>query len=54
MSVIKKEKALKETENEMRELRVDELEEIAGAGDPFEDIPYVPTKPIDDDLRHKS
>ena len=35
-------------------LLLDELEEIAGAGDPFEDIPYVPTKPIDDELRHKS
>ena len=27
------------------------LEQVAGAGNPFENIPRVPTQPIDSDLR---
>ena len=37
--------------NAMEELGEDELDEIAGAGNPFANIPRVPTQPIDDDLR---
>lgn len=37
--------------NAMEELGEDELDEIAGAGNPFAAIPRVPTQPIDDDLR---
>ncbi len=35
----------------MQELGEDELDEIAGAGNPFASIPRVPTQPIDEDLR---
>lgn len=36
----------------MQELGDDELDEIAGAGNPFANIPRVPTQPIDDNLRN--
>ena len=29
----------------------DVLDKVTGAGNPFENIPRVPTQPIDDDLR---
>lgn len=37
----------------MQELGEDELDEIAGAGNPFANISRVPTQPIDEDLRSK-
>lgn len=30
------------------------LDEVAGAGNPFDKIPRVPTQPIDDDLRENA
>lgn len=39
--------------DEAEELGMDELDEVAGAGNPFEDVPRVPLKPIDPDLRDK-
>ena len=51
----KKEKDLKNSvqkeENGFENLYEDALEQVNGAGNPFEDIPRVPTQPIDDDLR---
>ena len=35
----------------MEELGEDELDEIAGAGNPLGNVPRIPTQPIDDDLR---
>ena len=36
----------------VKEMIPDEvLEKVTGAGDPFADIPGVPTQPIDDELR---
>ena len=40
--------------NAMQELGEDELEGSAGAGNPFADVPRVPTQPIDEELRNKS
>ena len=37
----------------MQELGDDELDEIAGAGNPFAKVPRVPTQPIDEDMRNK-
>ncbi|MBQ4426915.1 MAG: hypothetical protein II881_04070 [Oscillospiraceae bacterium] len=37
----------------MQELGDDELDEIAGAGNPFARLPRVPTQPIDEDMRNK-
>lgn len=37
----------------MQELGDDELDEIAGAGNPFANVPRVPTQPIDEDMRNK-
>ena len=54
MSVIKKEEVFQETENGRDELSVEDLSEAVGAGNPFENIPRVPTQPIDDELRNKS
>ena len=34
-----------------KELTPEELDAVTGAGDPFADIPSVPTQPIDDELR---
>lgn len=36
----------------MRELHIDELEGVIGAGNPFADIPRVPNEKIDQDLRN--
>lgn len=36
----------------MEELDDAALDEIAGAGNPFANIPRVPTQPIDDNLRN--
>ena len=47
-----------ETAVQPKELNLDELNEVTGAGDPFSragdpfsDVPRNPEKPIDDDLR---
>ena len=52
-----KEKELKDQVQQMEqgieELSGDVLEQVNGAGNPFEDIDRVPTQPIDDDLRDK-
>ena len=37
----------------MQELGDDELDEIAGAGNPFANVSRVPTQPIDEDMRNK-
>ena len=37
-----------------KELDLDELNEVTGAGDPFADTPRNPEQPIDDDLRDKA
>ncbi len=37
----------------MQELDLDELDDITGAGNPFGNLPRVPTQPIDDDLRNR-
>ena len=37
----------------MQELGDDELDEIAGAGNPFARLPRVTTQPIDEDMRNK-
>jgi hypothetical protein len=42
------------TENvqeETKELGTEALENVAAAGNPFQDVPRVPLKPIDDKLR---
>ena len=36
---------------EMVEVDLDELDDISGAGNPFGNVPRVPTQPIDEDLR---
>lgn len=33
------------------ELTEEELDRATGAGNPFEDVPRVPTQPIDDEVR---
>lgn len=38
----------------IEELAEDALDQVSGAGNPFEDIPRVPTQPIDDELRDKA
>ena len=38
--------------NAMQKLSEDELNDIAGAGNPFVKVPRVPTQPIDDDMRN--
>ena len=54
----KKKEELKETlqqaEQKVEELSEDLLAQVNGAGNPFEDIPRVPTQPIDDKLRDKA
>ena len=47
------EQATKAVGSAMQELGEDELDEIAGAGNPFANVPRVPTQPIDEDLRSK-
>lgn len=41
-----------EETQEPRELSLDELEQVTGGG-VFDNVPRVPQKPIDDDLRSK-
>ena len=60
MSDRKIKETVRETENvaeqalgAMEKLGEDELDGIAGAGNPFADVPRVPTQPIDEDLRGK-
>ncbi len=45
---------VQEAEKGIRELSEDKLDQVSGAGNPFEDIPRVPTQPIDDELRNKA
>ena len=47
------EQANKAVGSAMQELGDDELDEIAGAGNPFANVPRVPTQPIDEDMRNK-
>ena len=47
------EQAKKAVGSAMQELGDDELDEIAGAGNPFAKLPRVPTQPIDEDMRKK-
>ena len=37
--------------DEAKELGMDDIDQVSGAGNPFEDVPRVPLKPIDDELR---
>lgn len=46
----KKPEELKETEAEIKK---DDLEVVTGGSNPFENVPRVPEKPIDDELRQK-
>lgn len=39
--------------DEAEELGMDELTEVTGAGSPFDNVPRVPLKPVDPDLRDK-
>lgn len=39
-------------EKNAEKLSNDQLDQVNGAGNPFEDIPRVPTQNIDDDLRN--
>ncbi len=46
------EKKHPEKENEQVALDLNDLNQVSGSGDPFEDVPRVPENPIDDDLRN--
>lgn len=48
-----KEKA-QQAEQKLQELTDDELDQVNGAGNPFENIPRVPLQEIDDELRDKA
>ena len=51
----KDEKEKKEIFQEtVQELSSDELDTVSGAGNPFEDVPRVPSSPLDSDLREKA
>ena len=43
-----------ELDTEVSELEPEELKDVAGAGDPFADVPRVPEKPIDPDVRERA
>ncbi len=43
-----------EPEKEVCELEPEELKNVAGAGDPFADVPRVPENPIDPELRENA
>ena len=45
------EQANKALNDVMQELDDDALDGVVGAGNPFADVPRVPTQPIDDDPR---
>ena len=47
-------KKAEQAEQQSEELVEEVLDEVSGAGNPFEDIPRVPTQPIDDELRGKA
>ena len=40
-----------ENGDQAREIRIDELDRVTGTGNPFEEMPRVPTNPIDSELR---
>ena len=42
-----------EAVSNVQELSDDVMDQVSGAGDPFKDIPRVPTNSIDDALRQK-
>ena len=48
-----KEEVAQETVKELKELSVDQLESINGAGSPFKNIPRVPSSALDSDVRNK-
>ena len=48
-----KEEVAQETVKELKELSVDQLESINGAGSPFINIPRVPSSALDSDVRNK-
>ena len=35
----------------IKDLSLEALDEVSGGGNPFDDVPRVPTNPIDDELR---
>ena len=47
---LKKDEIL-ETAEQVKELAKDALEQVTGAGNPFDKVPRVPVNPIDDELR---
>ena len=51
-----KEKMKNEQQNDFQaeELTESLMDQVSGAGNPFDKIPRVPTQAIDDDLREKS
>lgn len=46
----KKPEELKDTETD---IKLEDLSEVSGGGNPFDNVPRVPEKPIDDNLRQK-
>lgn len=46
------EKVKNAAEKVMEAIPDDVLEKVTGAGNPFDNVPRVPTQPIDDDLRN--
>ena len=47
-------KKTEQAELQSEELTEEVLDEVTGAGNPFDGIPRVPTQPIDDELRDKA
>ncbi len=50
---ILKEKA-QQAEQKLQELEDEQLDQVSGAGNPFENVPRVPLQEIDDELREKA
>lgn len=46
----KKPEELKENETEFK---LEDLAEVSGGGNPFDNVPRVPEQPIDEELRRK-
>ena len=45
---------MQQMEQQVEELKEEQLKKVNGAGNPFEDIPRVPTQPIDEELRENA
>ena len=45
------EKNVAEETEEVKELSPEAIKDVAGAGDPFKDLPRVPDNPIDPEIR---